>query len=156
MSERAARALDGQHSAGIMESPAGQSGSPMAWGNIIYTGNYSDIPLAHDQRTVSQWFNVTSGFVRTTSQQLASNIRTFPRRLSNVRSPGIGNFDLSGITSTKIREKVETQFRAEFLNAFNHPYFSAPNLTPTSNAFGTITGQSNNSRRIQLSLKVLF
>ena len=73
-----------------------------------------------------------------------------------MRSPGIGNFDLSGIKSTKIREKIETQFRAEFLNAFNHPYFSAPNLTPTSNAFGAITGQSNNSRRIQLSVKVLF
>jgi hypothetical protein len=133
-----------------------QSGQPLTWSNILFNGDIHDIELSHDKRTVSQWINVNAGFNRNTSQQLASNLRTFPLRLGGVRAPGIGNVDLSAIKSTRLMEKLQAQFRAEFLNAFNHPYFGSPNLTPTSNAFGAITAQNNNPRRIQLSLKLIF
>ena len=50
------------------------------------------------------------------------------------------------------------QFKAEFLNALNHPLFPAPNTTPSALTFGLITAstQANYPRRIQLTLKFLF
>jgi hypothetical protein len=133
-----------------------QTGAPLAWGNIIFNGNVEDIPLSRGQRGVSQWFNVNAGFVRNSAQQLANNLRTFPTRLSGVRGPGITNFDLSAIKSTRIHEKAKVEFRVESLNAMNHPLFANPNVDPTSSAFGVISAQNNNPRRIQLSLKAVF
>jgi hypothetical protein len=50
------------------------------------------------------------------------------------------------------------QFRAEFLNAFNHVRFPNPNRDVTSDAFGTAiaANQVNYPRRIQLSMKFVF
>ncbi|MBZ5619330.1 MAG: hypothetical protein LAQ69_11500 [Acidobacteriia bacterium] len=53
-------------------------------------------------------------------------------------------------------EKIFAQFRFEAFNAFNRPEFAAPNVSPTSNSFGTITGQANTSRQIQMGLKLKF
>jgi hypothetical protein len=133
-----------------------QTGAPLTWGNIIFNGSLHDILLPADQRSVAQWFNVNAGFVRNSAQQLSNNLRTFPLRLSGIRGPGINNFDLSAIKSAKIREKATVQFRAESLNAMNHPLFANPNVDPTSSAFGVISAQNNNPRRIQLSLKMVF
>ena len=94
--------------------------------------------------------------MRNSGLQLGNNLRTFPNRFSGICGPRIGNFDLSIIKSAKIREKATAQFRAEALNAMNHPLFANPNVDPTSSAFGGITVQNNNPRRIQLSLKLIF
>jgi hypothetical protein len=134
----------------------GQTGAPLQWGNVLFNGNLHDILLSGDKRSVAQWFNVNAGFVRTSNQQLSMNVRTFPLRLSGVRGPGISNFDLSAIKASKFGERLTVQFRAEALNAFNHPLFANPNVDPTNNAFGVITAQNNNPRRIQLSLKLIF
>jgi len=50
------------------------------------------------------------------------------------------------------------QFRADALNAFNHPGFPAPVMTPTSATFGQITAsnQAGYPRRLQLTLKYIF
>jgi hypothetical protein len=50
------------------------------------------------------------------------------------------------------------QFRAEVLNASNHPGFPAPVMTPTSATFGQITAsnQAGYPRRLQLTLKYIF
>ena len=52
-------------------------------------------------------------------------------------------------------ERVRTQFRAECLNALNHPNLKNPNTTPTNSAFGTITSQDP-TRTWQMSLKIGF
>jgi hypothetical protein len=41
---------------------AHQSGAPLTWGNYSYNGNFSDIAIPSDQRSLGQWFNNT-GFV---------------------------------------------------------------------------------------------
>jgi len=43
-----------------------------------------------------------------------------------------------------------------FINAFNHPQVTAPNTTPTSSAFGQLTGAYNWNRLIEFGLKVSF
>ncbi|HSQ19510.1 MAG TPA: hypothetical protein VLR92_03965, partial [Blastocatellia bacterium] len=63
--------------------------------------------------------------------------------------------------STRITEKVNLQFRAEFLNAFNTPVLfvgNQLNFNPTQAAFGSVTAgtQENYARRIQFALKLLF
>jgi hypothetical protein len=48
------------------------------------------------------------------------------------------------------------QFRGETYNALNHPNFNAPNTSPTSSAFATVTAQNGNPRWWQLALKLTF
>ena len=74
-------------------------------------------------------------------------------RFLNVRGPALFNWDVSVFKSFAVREGVKAQFRAEALNATNTPYFGNPNLSFTSNAFGTITSQINNPRLVQLGVR---
>jgi hypothetical protein len=135
-----------------------QSGAPLSFGNYIFRGKYDDLPLSGDQQSLSRWFNTDAGFEKNSSLQLVNNVRTFPLRLSNVRSDEMNNYDLSLFKNNKIGEKLNAQFRADFLNAFNHPQFPAPNTNPTQVQFGTVQAstQANYPRRIQLTLKLIF
>jgi hypothetical protein len=135
-----------------------QSGNPLGgWGNLIYNGNLKDITKPRSEQTAEQWFN-TEGFERTTSAQLANNVRTFPLRMSWVRSDWINNWDMILLKNIGVNETAKFQFKAEFLNAFNHPWLPAATLDPTNKAFGQATGsnQRNYPRRVQLGLKFLF
>jgi hypothetical protein len=134
-----------------------QTGRPVGnWGNLLYTGSYDDIALDGDQ-TLEKWFNTDAGFNKVTAQQLGSNVRTFPMRFDSVRLDPINNVDLSLIKNTRI-SAATLQIRMESLNAFNHPQFPGPNLTPTQVAFGTISAsqQVNYARRTQIMVKVLW
>ncbi len=136
-----------------------QSGAPLGWGNIIFNGpDIGSIRLPSGQQTTSRWFNTDAGFERASALQLASNVRTFPLRFGFIRADNINNYDFSLIKNTRIAEGKDVQFKAEFLNAFNHPLLPAPNTTPTAVAFGVVSAanQANYARRIQLSLKFLF
>jgi hypothetical protein len=134
-----------------------QVGFPLAWGNVLYYGNPANIVLPADQRTVDHWFN-TAGFETASSLQLANNLRTWPLRFSQIRGRNNNNVDLALIKNTRITEGKNIQFRAEALNAFNHPGFPAPVLTPTSTTFGTVvaSNQAGYPRRLQLSIKYIF
>ena len=125
-----------------------ESGAPLNWGNIIFTGNLSDIALSGSKRTVQEWFNVSAGFNTVTAQQLANNIRTFPNFLSSVRADGINNWDLSLYKGFQFHEKLNLELRAQASDALNHPQFSAPNTTPTSPAFGQVTSTVAAQQRV--------
>jgi hypothetical protein len=135
-----------------------QSGAALGFGNSIFTGNLANIPLPKDQRKVGQWFNINAGFERDSTKQLGSNIRTMPSRFSGVRSDGPNNWDLSVTKNTQLKEQVRLQFRAEAINALNHPQFTpgSVNTSPTSTAFGQVTGEFAWPRVIQFGLKILF
>lgn len=135
-----------------------QSGAPIGFGNIFFTGNFDDIDLPSSQRTTDRWFNTTAGFVTASAAQPVANLRTFPLRLSNVRTDAINNIDLSVIKKTQILEGKNLEFRAEFINAFNHPLLPAPNTNVTQASFGQIiaSNQANYPRRIQLTVKFVF
>jgi hypothetical protein len=133
-----------------------QSGPALGFGNAIFRGNLNDVPLSSSERTIDRWFNVDAGFERTPARQLGANVRTTPSRFSGIRGDGIDNWDISLFKNTQLRESLRLQFRTEFINAFNHAQFSAPNTTPTSSAFGAVTAESQWSRTIQFGLKLIF
>ena len=60
-----------------------------------------------------------------------------PLRTQEVRNPILGRFtdrNLSVIKKAPLKEGVQLQFRAEAIDAMNHPQFLPPNTTPSSSA----------------------
>jgi hypothetical protein len=138
-----------------------QIGFPIAWGNYISL-DPSQIVLPADQRTTAHYFN-TKAFDTVSANQLVNNLRTFPFRFGQIRQPNMSNVDIALIKNTRIAEGKQLQFRAEALNAFNHPILSSNNTNniitnPTSATFGQIVGstQAGYPRRIQLTVKYIF
>jgi len=149
------RIISGWQMSGVYQF---QSGAPINFGNIIFTGDVKNIALDSGEQTVQRWFNTGAGFNTVAAQQLGGNVRTFPLRFGFVRADTISNYDLSILKNTQITEGKNLQFRAEFINAFNHPLFAAPNTGVTEVNFGRIitSNQANYPRRIQLTVKFLF
>ncbi len=109
---------------------------------------------------VTNWFN-TNCFAAPPAWGYGSESRTD----STLRTPGINNFDFAIFKRTTITERVGVEFRTEFFNLFNHPYFAPPGNgfdgTPTGNGFGRITstvqgGVASPERLIQFALKLVF
>jgi len=151
-------------------------------GDLFYRGG--DIRLA--DRTTAQWINTaafqsfydwptflpsgvtpatataaqitTAQTAATTAATPVSHLRTLPFRFSSVRRDFINNVDLTLKKDIQVREGMKIQLRLEALNAFNHPYFVAPVVTPTANNFGVISAsnQDNYARRVQLGMKFIF
>jgi hypothetical protein len=141
-----------------------QVGFPLAWANpsgticCLQYGDPKDILLPADQRTVDHWINTANFETASAKQFTSTELRTWPLRFSQIRGRNANNIDLAAIKDTRIREGQNIQFRAEALNAFNHPNFAAPDMNPTSKTFGQITSsnQAGYPRRLQLSLRYIF
>jgi len=133
-----------------------QSGAPLGFDNIGFSGNIDDIPLPSSARTADRWFNTEAGFIRDSSQALAFNVRTFPLRFDGIRGPAMNNWDVSVLKNSRMSDKVTLQMRAEFLNAMNRVWLGNPNTNPTSSLFGSITSEQGYMRRVQLGVKLAF
>ena len=75
--------------------------------------------------------------------------------------PGLDTWDFSVLKDTRIRERLNLQFRAEIFNLLNRANFNQPNaivFTPAgvSPTAGAITSTSTTSRQVQFGLKVLW
>jgi hypothetical protein len=90
------------------------------------------------------------------SQPTAFTFGNTSRYINDLRGDSVRNWDLSLFKEFRVRERLTTQFRAEFFNAFNTPRFGNPNTSVTSGAFGVITSQANAPRQIQFGLKLLW
>ena len=136
----------------------GASGLPLSFGNVAFAGDINAINIPNGQRTVDRWFNIDAGFERNSARQLANNIRTFPLRLSGARPDGFNILNLSALKNFRISERLRLQFRAEAVDALNHPLFAAPDMSPTSGTFGQVStlGSGNTQRRITLGGKVTW
>jgi hypothetical protein len=133
-----------------------QSGPPLDFGNVIFTGDIKNITLKSDQRDVDRWFNTDAGFNRNSAQQLASNVRTFPLRFNGIRGDNQTRWDFSLSKKFLITERVNASFKAETFNAFNHVNFNAPNTNPADSNFGRITGTQSAGRSFQFALKITY
>lgn len=117
-------------------------------------------PLGTDPIPANQ--NIDQWYSQGSFRALAPfTLRRFSLRYGSLRNPPIRNFDLSAFKTFAITERVNLQFRAEFINAFNTPqFFSGPETNPASGNFGRIGGgvraQSNLPRFVQFALKLNF
>lgn len=150
-----------------------QSGRPLdffrdnnfANNNYAYFGDPSQLRADIGSSTAGpndRVFDVTNfyvgGVINPSAQnfRLVNNIRTFPSRLSGLRSQALSLADLSIMKNLEFTERVRLQLRGEFINAFNTPIFNEPNLDPTTTSFGRITSQANLPRNVQLGIKLIF
>ncbi|MEN6533700.1 MAG: hypothetical protein ABFD89_08555, partial [Bryobacteraceae bacterium] len=120
-----------------------QSGPSLAWGDVwtLFSGDSTQVGLSKSERSVDRWFNTDAGFNKKSTDQLSRNIRVSPWYFSNLRADGQARWDFSLFKTFPIVERVNLQFRAETINAWNHPNLSTPVMTPTSSTFGTISTQ---------------
>ncbi|HXQ26676.1 MAG TPA: carboxypeptidase-like regulatory domain-containing protein [Candidatus Acidoferrales bacterium] len=120
-----------------------------------------------------EWFNETCYAPPGASAVLPFGV---PGQLGNVpkfslEGPNLRNLDTSIIKNTKISERLNTQFRAEFFNVLNHTNLGLPNpnvyANPGQLAYqagdvggvnnaGAIALTSTSSRQIQFALKLIF
>jgi len=74
-------------------------------------------------------------------------------------NPGFNNWNLGIFKSFRVATirdvPQELEFRAEFINALNHPNLGPVNTDPQSAAFGRVT-EKESQRQIQLSLRYSF
>ncbi len=116
-----------------------------------WNGNNANIDGTKDAK-LAKWFD-TSAFAITPAFTFGNS----PRVMPNLRMDGEKNFDLSLFKNNYFKEgKWNAQFRIEFFNAFNRVRLGGPNGQVDSNNFGTIGGQGNGPRQIQLALKLIF
>jgi hypothetical protein len=105
---------------------------------------------------LSSWFN-TACFAAPPDYGPGTEARVDP----TLRGPGINNFDFAIFKRTAITERAGLEFRTEFFNLFNHPYFNMPAEAFGAAGFGVINSTVSNGvaspeRLIQFALKVVF
>ncbi|HYV75694.1 MAG TPA: TonB-dependent receptor [Candidatus Binatia bacterium] len=88
-----------------------------------------------------------------TGQPLLGTYGNTPRTVCC--GPGIANVDMTLEKSTKIGERVNTLFRVDFFNLFNHTQFYNPVGDATSLQFGQVT-TTRDPRLVQFAVKVSF
>lgn len=70
--------------------------------------------------------------------------------------PSLFTWDFSVIKETPITERIKFEYRAEFFNFLNHPVFSTNDEGINSTQFGRFTAVDVASRRIQMTLRLIF
>jgi hypothetical protein len=152
----------------VMGNFTWQSGVPMSVpGGVFVVGN----PVL-DNPTPAHMFNTgliqANGTVVNTVNGLPPafqiqppfSLRTASLYFGNLRDRWGPQLDLALIKSTRIRERLRLEIRADALNAMNHPLWGGdPVITPTSPNFGQLllnNGQTNAPRQFQLSARLVF
>ena len=116
--------------------------------------------------TVVQWFNpaaFSAPLSTTNSSGTITGGAVGNLGRDTLTGPGLSEWDLSVLKSTKFGERLNTQFRAEFFNVLNHSNFATPNPivfsavnSATSSTAGVITATATSSRQIQFGVKLNF
>lgn len=95
-----------------------------------------------------EWFN-TLAFATAPYGQFGNAGRNI------LEGPGLDTVDFSIVKNTRFRERLNTQFRAEFFDLLNHTNFNLPDSFVGSATFGQILS-SRDPRRVQFGLKFRF
>jgi Carboxypeptidase regulatory-like domain/TonB-dependent Receptor Plug Domain len=104
--------------------------------------------------TPNQWFNPAAFLAPPNNSGFYGNLGR-----DTLIGPGLATLDFSVTKDTRIHERLNLQFRAEFFNILNRANFNTPNaivFTPTglSPTAGVITSTATTSRQIQFGLKL--
>jgi Carboxypeptidase regulatory-like domain len=118
-------------------------------GSILRPDLVGDPKLSGSDRSLDRWFNVGAF-----AQPALYTVGNAGRSL--FYGPGLVNFDLSIAKRFYIPQLTEgsnVEFRAEFYNLTNTPYFDNPNTTIGAGTAGRITRASGSARQGQMALK---
>lgn len=155
------------------------SGSPISWGNVIYTGSgWNDFHnVQHSSANIfgkpvfntavfDTRVNVIPGAASQPNpyaanynplvQPNAYNYRTFPQYL--LRQDYTSNWDADIQKNTTLAEGVSLELRLEAFNLLNRPQYNTPTVSPTSSTFGQAVGvyTGTTARQLQLGAHVIF
>ncbi|GGA68285.1 hypothetical protein GCM10011507_19750 [Edaphobacter acidisoli] len=140
------------------------TGSPSnsAWGRSGYKKSISG------PGNPGNWFN-TADWATTTSKATSGlipgvygnqyQIRTMGLRFDGLRADFLNQFDGAiqrDFSLSRVYEPLVLQIRGDFINAFNHPVYSAPSSDWTNSTFGEITAQGNQPRIYQFEAFLRF
>jgi hypothetical protein len=78
------------------------------------------------------------------------------REDSVIRGAGVANWDFGLFKAIPIHEKLKMQFRAEVFNVANRVQFAPPGTTLATSSYGVVTGQTNQPRLFQFSLRLNY
>jgi len=151
------KVLGGWQVSGIYVAYSGNPlGAGSATNNTFSQGggqrpNWTGVSARLDNPTSQRWFD-TSQFTTPAAYTFGNSARTY----SGLRSDSAGQLDFSLLKNTRIRERWNLQFRAEFFNLTNTPRFAPPNMTQGNNQFGTVSSMASQPRVIQFALKLLY
>lgn len=103
-----------------------------------------------------QWFNPEAFLAPPANSGFYGNLGR-----DTLIGPGLAAWDFSVMKDTRLRERLNLQFRAEIFNLLNRANFNTPNLivfTPSgvSGTAGAISSTSTTSRQVQFGLKLLW
>ena len=106
--------------------------------------------------TAARWFDPAAFLAPPNNSGFYGNLGR-----DTLAGPGLGTWDLSFLKDTRLREKLNLQFRAELFNILTRANFNTPNavaFTPSgvSPTAGVITSTSTASRQIQFGLKLVW
>ena len=107
----------------------------------------------------NQWFNPNAFLAPANTAANAGFYGNVGR--DTLIGPGLATWDFSVLKDTRVRERLNLQFRAEIFNLLNRANFNLPNavvFTPSgvSPTAGVITSTSTTSRQVQFGLKLLW
>jgi hypothetical protein len=113
--------------------------------------NWSGISPEIANPTPDHWFD-TSQFSSPPPHTFGNAART----LSGNRAAMTKEVDISFSKTTRIREKLEVQLRADCFNLTNTPHFDPPNVSLGNPLFGVVSSQGNQARIVQFALKLKY
>jgi hypothetical protein len=132
--------------------------------------NYSGTCPGGRDQILGKWYDWAN--VDCYASQPVGMLGNVPR--GSVTGPGVANLDFSLLKNTKLWERLDTQFRAEFFNLANHTNFALPAMggvivaapgppghyTQAAQGLpgqaGSIGATSTIARQIQFALKLTF
>jgi hypothetical protein len=107
----------------------------------------------------SQWFNPNAFLAPANTAANGGFYGNVGR--NTLIGPGLATWDFSVLKDTRLRERLNLQFRAEIFNLLNRANFNLPNavvFTPSgvSPTAGVIASTSTTSRQVQFALKLIW
>ena len=90
-------------------------------------------------------------------QPVEQEIGNVPALISNLRGPGYSNWDFAALKNFGLwSASSKLQIRTEVSNLWNHFDAANPDEKITDGAFGHVTSQANEPRRMMLAAKIIF
>ncbi|MGD9628990.1 MAG: carboxypeptidase regulatory-like domain-containing protein [Pyrinomonadaceae bacterium] len=150
-----------------------QSGEPLLLPNAYYNGDITQLKSFFGKKTEDglrygvdvPGFDVTGFRVNGVVPGVANNftsgsavtLRNIPFTTDGLRNQRFLKFDVGMSKNFRIREGMKLQIRVDAINLLNRPYFSTPNVTPSSGSFGRVVAPVRQPPRdIQIGARFTF